>query len=106
MPHMMKKVLNARLGRHGVPHQVPRVKGEEAKNDMVNSRLKDSYAMASNLQKLFAQMLWSNQNYVDPSDVLNSVVDDMGVKLPVGEEQDVTEYLLNFMERLEEGLSE
>jgi len=38
--------------------------------------------------------------------VLNNMVDDSGYKCPVGEQQDSMEYLMNFMERLEEGLSE
>jgi len=43
---------------------------------------------------------------VDPSTVLDNVVDDTGHQCPVGEQQDSMEYLLNFMERLEEGLGE
>ena len=43
---------------------------------------------------------------MDPSSVLNNVVDESGRQCPVGEQQDSMEYLLNFMERLEEGLSE
>ena len=38
--------------------------------------------------------------------MLNNVVDDSGYKCVVGEQQDSMEYLMNFMERLEEGLSE
>ncbi len=35
-----------------------------------------------------------------------SVVDDFGRKIDVGSQMDVVEYLLNFIERLEEGLDE
>lgn len=48
----------------------------------------------------------ANQKYVDPSPVLNTVVDDFGKKMDVGNQMDITEYLLNFIERLEEGLGE
>jgi len=58
------------------------------------------------LQKLFAKLLLTNQKYVDPSQVVNSVVDDFGRKIDVGSQMDVVEYLLNFIERLEEGLDE
>lgn len=34
---------------------------------------------------MFAKMLYTNQSYVDPSDVLNNVVDDSGYKVQVGE---------------------
>ena len=43
---------------------------------------------------------------MDPTAVLGSVVDDSGHPCPVGDQQDSMEYLMNFMERLEEGLSE
>ena len=62
--------------------------------------------MAKYMQKLMIQLMFTNQKYVDPSPVLNSVVDDFGNRYQVGQQQDVTEYLLNFMERLEEGLNE
>ena len=35
-----------------------------------------------------------------------SVVDDKGNRLPFGEERDSTEYLLNLIERIEEGVQE
>lgn len=62
--------------------------------------------MASHLQQLMANLMFTNQKYVDPSAVLNNVVDDDNNRQQVGQQQDVTEYLLNFMERLEEGLGE
>lgn len=65
-----------------------------------------SQNMVRQLQKLFAKMLLSNEKYVDPSTVVNSVVDDFGRKIDVGSQMDVVEYLLNFIERLEEGLDE
>lgn len=43
---------------------------------------------------------------MDPSRVLNSVVDDFAKQIQVGSQMDVVEYLLNFIERLEEGLCE
>lgn len=51
-------------------------------------------------------MLLTNEKYVDPSQVINCVVDDFGRKIEVGSQMDVVEYLLNFIERLEEGLDE
>lgn len=65
-----------------------------------------SRAMVSRVQRLFADLALSNQKYVDPSSVLSSVVDDFGRKIDVGSQMDVVEYLLNFIERLEEGLDE
>ena len=51
-------------------------------------------------------MLYTNRCYVDPSNVLSKVVDSSGQPVLIGNEQDSMEYLLNFMERLEEGLNE
>ena len=51
-------------------------------------------------------MLTSNQKYVDPTQLVHSVVDDENNKVRVGDEMDVTEYLLNLIERMEEGLDE
>ena len=55
---------------------------------------------------MFAGLLLSNQKYVDPTQLLNSVVDDFGRKIEVGRQMDVVEYLLNFIERIEEGLNQ
>lgn len=41
---------------------------------------------------------------MDPSLVLHAVVDDMNKKIGIGNQMDASEYLLNFIERLEEGL--
>jgi hypothetical protein len=51
-------------------------------------------------------MLLTNQKYVDPSKVLSAVVDDFGKPIQVGSQMDAIEYLLNFIERIEEGLGE
>ena len=51
-------------------------------------------------------MLYTNQKYVDPKPVLASVVNDDGQVVNFGQEKDSTEYLLNLIERIEEGLNE
>lgn len=58
------------------------------------------------MQKLFAEMLCSNEKYRDPTRVLESVVDDNGQKIPVYEQKDIGEFFLNFLERLQDGLGE
>ena len=49
-------------------------------------RMDFSLKMAHELQYLFARLLYTNQSYVDPSDVLNNVVDDSGYPCPVGDQ--------------------
>jgi hypothetical protein len=51
-------------------------------------------------------MIMANRKYVDPTSVLQSLVDDFGNRLLVGEQKDIGEFNLNFIERIEEGLGE
>ena len=62
--------------------------------------------MVVQVRRLFANLILTNQKYVDPTPVLQSVVDDYGNKIDVGAQQDITEYLLNFLDRLQEGMLE
>ena len=47
-----------------------------------------------------------NQKYTEPSKVLSILVDDFGRKIDFGEQKDIGEFNLNFLERLEEGMGE
>jgi ubiquitin carboxyl-terminal hydrolase 25/28 len=47
-----------------------------------------------------------NKRYTEPSEVLRALVDDFGQPLPLGEQKDIGEFNLNFLERVEEGLGE
>jgi len=70
--------------------------------DVKKVRIEASIKLAKSLQRLFAMMIKSHKRYVDPTEVLNSVVDDLGQKIPIGDQKDVTEYHLNFLSRIEE----
>jgi len=43
-------------------------------------RVTASVNLVKQLQRLFAMMIRGNKKYVDPTSVLNTVVDDMGLK--------------------------
>jgi ubiquitin C-terminal hydrolase len=74
LPNISQKILDAKI-----------VPVEPAKNaDMKIVRHEASRAMVYRVQRLFADLALSNQKYVDPSSVLNSVVDDFGRKIEVG----------------------
>jgi hypothetical protein len=62
--------------------------------------------MILEMQKLFASLLLSNQNYVNPSQLLNTVVDDDGKKIGYGNQMDINEYLLNLIEMIVTGIDE
>lgn len=47
-----------------------------------------------------------NKVYTEPSDVLRALVDDFGSPMLLGEQKDIGEFNLNFLERIEEGLGE
>jgi hypothetical protein len=43
----------------------------------------------SELQKLFARLLYTNQKYVDPSDLLKKLKDKNGKTIEIGQQEDV-----------------
>ena len=51
-------------------------------------------------------MVLTNKKYTEPSNVLRALVDDFGQPLLLGEQKDIGEFNLNFLERVEEGLGE
>ena len=65
---------------------------------------KASIQTVEQLKKLFGFMTLSNKKYVDPSLVLNSLVDDVGNQLSIGDQKDVGEYNIDLVSRIEEGL--
>lgn len=52
------------------------------------------------LQNLFATMALGKKKYLDPSGVLESVLDDQGDQVTVGEEKDISEYNLILLQRI------
>lgn len=51
-------------------------------------------------------MINTNKKYTEPSNVLKVLVDDFGQPILLGEQKDIAEFNLNFLERIEEGLGE
>ncbi len=58
------------------------------------------------LAALFSRFVLSSKKYTEPSDVLKALVDDFGQLLSLGDQKDIGEFNLNFLERVEEGLGE
>lgn len=57
--------------------------------------------MVLELRKLFALMMFSKRSSVNPSNLVNSLVDSEGKRIQIGDQQDVTEFnviLLNVLE--------
>lgn len=51
-------------------------------------------------------MLYTNQKYSDPTEVLKYIMDDFAQPVGIGEQRDLGEFNLIFLERIEEGLAE
>lgn len=49
-------------------------------------------------------MIASDRKYIDPTDVMTSIVDDYGNELPIGDQKDIGEFNLVFLSRIDEGL--
>lgn len=56
------------------------------------------------LQLLFASMILGNKKCIDPSNVLDTLLDETGKQIQVGEQKDIGEFNINFIARIEEGL--
>jgi len=53
-----------------------------------------------NLQLLFASLIKSSKKYQDASGVLRELRDEFGNLIPIGEQKDISEFHLNFIECL------
>ena len=58
------------------------------------------------LQGLFSKFAMTGKRYTEPSDVLRALVDDYGQPILLGDQKDIGEFNLNFLERVEEGMGE
>ena len=47
----------------------------------------------------------SNKKYANPTGVLNSIVDDFGNRVQIGEQKDIGEFNNTFLARIQEGLN-
>eukprot|EP00929_Paragymnodinium_shiwhaense_P064594 TRINITY_DN32382_c0_g1_i1.p1 TRINITY_DN32382_c0_g1~~TRINITY_DN32382_c0_g1_i1.p1 ORF type:complete len:1119 (-),score=286.46 TRINITY_DN32382_c0_g1_i1:113-3469(-) len=85
----------------------PEPEGAEEKKvsaQQLQRRKECSIRLASELRQLCAYGLFTLRSCIDPSRLLNEFVDEKGEKLPIGSQEDVGEFMLRLMERLEEGL--
>lgn len=51
-------------------------------------------------------MAASDRKYIDPNDVIKSIVDEQGQPIQIGDQQDIGEFMVTFLLRLDEGLQQ
>ncbi|EKX33566.1 hypothetical protein GUITHDRAFT_120258 [Guillardia theta CCMP2712] len=79
----------------------PLAKGSIDENDVKRTTVE----LVRQLQRLFAQMEISDRRFVDPSLVMQNLLDSSGDPVQVGNQQDVSEFNHIFLQRVEEGLN-
>ena len=61
--------------------------------------------MLTKLKHFFTTMALTSKRYLDPTSVLQNLVDSVGEKISYGEEKDLSEINILIIERLSEGLT-
>ena len=59
-----------------------------------------SIDMVHNIQKIFIGMITSSLKYLDPTQVISNCVTDRGEQFKIGEQLDIIEYMVNFIDRI------
>ena len=65
-----------------------------------------SCRLVVNIKNLFCSLIASDRKYLDPTQVLSSIVDDYGNELAIGDQKDIGEFNLVFLSRIEDGFEE
>ena len=72
----------------GQPQDDAGAAGRKLRKKLVNAGMK----LVKELQMIFTTMALGNKKYLDPSGVLEAVVDNHGDRVAIGEEKDISEY--------------
>lgn len=67
--------------------------------------IKSGMKLIHELQILFTSMALGKKKYLDPSGVLESVVDDQGDQVAIGEEKDISEYNSMLLTRIQDAFN-
>lgn len=68
-------------------------------------RHKKSVELIKEIQKLFALMIKGEMSYINPYAVINLVYDENNKRVDIGQQRDVIEYLMIFIEQIDIGLN-
>ncbi len=72
----------------------------QGKDEIDTKQIRSGCEVNNQLQRMFARIQMGIQSYVDPTDVLNGIVDGFGEKFKFGQEQDIREFNELFVSRL------
>jgi ubiquitin carboxyl-terminal hydrolase 25/28 len=90
---------------YSTPERYEKDKKPKEEDDAIEFKRKQgSCKLVENMKILFGNMIASDRKYMDPTDVVTSVVDDNGNEIPIGDQKDIGEFNLVFFSRIDEGL--
>ncbi|KAL4453036.1 hypothetical protein ABPG73_015873 [Tetrahymena malaccensis] len=96
IPKFMETIMNYRI-----PTQINMTTLSQERQ----KRISASINLVSHLQRLFGYLILSDKKYADPKQVLENIVDDQGNRIILGDQKDIGEFNLQFLERVQEGLN-
>eukprot|EP00347_Sterkiella_histriomuscorum_P010153 403377401 len=105
IPNFTEKILQSFMNEQRFQESVKQL-NQQVQDEIARKRLRYSKQLVLYLSKLLGQMILSNKKYLDPTFVLKSLTDDFGNRILIGEQKDIGEFNMNFIERIEEGLGE
>lgn len=85
LPNITQKILSAYKDDQKLQEQLKLIDKKYPSDEVARKRTRNSYILVNNMAKLYSQMLLANRKYVDPTQVLKSLVDDFGNPILVGE---------------------
>lgn len=91
VPKFVRELLSFREASTGL---------EDAQQNSQSASLK----LVRQLQRLFTAMICSHRRYIDPSNVLEALVDDLGNPILIGDQKDVGEFNMVLAARIEHGM--
>lgn len=106
MPDFVQKILAFEVEDLGEPQAAQDAaagaSGSKENVPLKQKLVKSGMKLVKELQLLFATMALGKKKYLDPSGVLESVIDDQGDQVAIGDEKDISEYNQVLLQRIQD----
>ncbi|EGR31008.1 ubiquitin carboxyl-terminal hydrolase family protein, putative [Ichthyophthirius multifiliis] len=83
------------------PLKEEEIKGKD-QNQLKN--IKSCIQLVQEMQNLYGHLIGSEKMYADPSDIVKNILDENGEQYQIGNQQDIGEFNINLLARINEGL--